>query len=460
MITVTLPKRNRLLQKVFNTIAVHENRDDSLLTHRTDVLDVILTGLGFNSHDKIEIKVVPEYNQDGRESKEQNGQFITIERSSQEKSEIHYVFFSYEFPNETRNGYIVAKLPISYRIFYADAHENKSFNVFLLCVTPSDAIDKNDETVYADSVTSFAGVVHAVNDYQTFAYKICRTLSINIINYGQLDWSLNRANEVEAQTPFRSVKKMKDFRNKMVRANNKSSYIIENANDTILYGKTFGNNGFEIILMAAAAKAITRGKVFLWQIKDTNRLDGEDRNATPITADNLELLKSLGIECFDELRDYTPNEEALVDGDARNQAEFMKNLMRKYGSDEKKCFLCNCNIQRLIIASHIHRVCDINRENITFMEKRAKAVSGDNGLWLCANHDKLFEYGLIYFDENGAMKVSDSGDLTEEQKEFVEGITIPNDPANNSVVIAEELLTEEMKHFLSIHRQRTHPELY
>jgi predicted restriction endonuclease len=172
------------------------------------------------------------------------------------------------------------------------------------------------------------------------------------------------------------------------------------------------------------------------------------------------LLKSLGIECFDELRDYTPNEEALVDGDARNQAEFMKNLMRKYGSDEKKCFLCNCNIQRLIIASHIHRVCDINRENITFMEKRAKAVSGDNGLWLCANHDKLFEYGLIYFDENGAMKVSDSGDLTEEQKEFVEGITIPNDPANNSVVIAEELLTEEMKHFLSIHRQRTHPELY
>ena len=67
MITVTFPKRNRLLQKVFNTISVHENQDKSLLTHRTDVLDIILTGLGINSHDEIEIKVIPEYNQDGRE---------------------------------------------------------------------------------------------------------------------------------------------------------------------------------------------------------------------------------------------------------------------------------------------------------------------------------------------------------------------------------------------------------
>ena len=39
MITVKFPKRNRLLQKVFNTIQVHENHDDSLLTHKEDVLE-------------------------------------------------------------------------------------------------------------------------------------------------------------------------------------------------------------------------------------------------------------------------------------------------------------------------------------------------------------------------------------------------------------------------------------
>lgn len=460
MITVTIPKRNRLLQKVFNTILVHDNQDNSLLTHKKDVLDVILANLGFALNDEVEIKINPEYNQDGREAKEQNGQFITIEYTKDGKTGIHYVFFSYEFPQDTRNGYIIAKLPISYRTFYNDGHDNKSFNIFLLCVTHFEGMDNNDETVYQDSVTSFTNVSSAVNDYQTFAYKICRTLNINIINYNQLDWSRNRSNEVAAQTPFRSVKEMKDFRNKMVRMNNKSSYIIENAENTILYGKTFGNNGFEIILMAAAAKVITKGKVCLWQIKDTNRLNAEDRDAKPITNENLELLRNLGIECFDELRDYMPNEEALVDGNARNQAEFMKNLMAKYGSDEKKCYLCNCNIQRMIIASHIHRVSDINKEQIPFEQKRAKAISGDNGLWLCANHDKLFEFGLIYFDENGVMHLSDLNDLTDEQKEYVLGITMPNNSNNQTVVIDKNLLTDTMKEFLSIHRRRTHPELY
>ena len=460
MITVTFPKRNRLLQKVFNTIKVYESRDISHLTHKEDVLDVILAYFNFDPNEVLEIKVIAELKKNSQEEKnEQDGQYITIEYDKDGITGIHYVFFSYEFPNETRNGYIVSKLPISYRTFYADAHENKSFNVFLLCVTPSDDIDKNDGNVYEDSVTSFSGVVHTVNDYQTFAYKICRTLNIDIINYNQLDWSTSRANEVEAQTPFGSIKQMKDFRNKMVKTQNKSSYIIENADDTILYGKTFGNNGFEIILMAAAAKAITKGNVYLWQIKDTKRLNGEDRDAKPITNDNLELLRGLGIECFDELRDYTPNEEAIVDGNARNQAEFIKNLMTKYGSDEKKCYLCNCNIQKMIIASHIHRVCDINKEDIPFLDKRAKAISGDNGLWLCANHDKLFEYGMVYFDDNGVMQVSNLKDLTEEQREYVEGITIPNNSDNNSVVIEDDLLTDNMKEFLSIHRHRTHPEL-
>lgn len=462
MITVKFPKRNRLLQKVFNTIQVHENHDDTLLTHRTDVLDVILDYFGFDSNDDIEIIVIPELKKNSRiEKKEQDGQYITIEYNNKDGvTGIHYVFFSYEFPQKTRNGYIVSKLPISYRTYCKDANKNKSFNIFLLCVTLTDDMDENDYAVYPDSVTSFDQVSYAVSDYQTFAYKICRTLNINIINYNQLDWSQNRANEVEAQTPFKSVKKMKVFRNKMVRSQNKSSYIIENADDTIIYGKTFGNNGFEIILMAAAAKAITKGEVYLWQIKDTNRLDAADRDAKPITNENLELLRELGIECFDELRDYTPNEEALVDGNARNQAEFMKNLMTKYGSDEKRCYLCNCNIQKMIIASHIHRVCDINKETIPFEQKRAKAISGDNGLWLCANHDKLFEYGLIYFDENGLMQVSNSNDLTEEQKVYVEGITMPNNSDNNSVVIEEHLFTDKMKEFLSIHRHRTHPELY
>ena len=44
---------------------IHDNHDDSLLTHKEDVLDVILANLGFTSNEEIEIKVNPKYNHDG-----------------------------------------------------------------------------------------------------------------------------------------------------------------------------------------------------------------------------------------------------------------------------------------------------------------------------------------------------------------------------------------------------------
>ena len=42
------------------------------------------------------------------------------------------------------------------------------------------------------------------------------------------------------------------------------------------------------------------------------------------------------------------------------------------------------------------------------------------GFWLCANHDKLFEWGYIYF-ENDKLIISDKLNL--EQKNFVKNIT-------------------------------------
>ena len=391
------------------------------------------------------IDIIPKTNKENKELKE-DGQYIKIKHIKDEDEMIHYVLFSYEFPKRTRNGYIVSKLPVSYREYYNDT-KAKSFNVFLLNIK-----DAHGVNIYEGDIQDFEGEQSVVNNYQTFAYKLCKTLGIKILNYDKLDWSVNRVNQLKSQEPFKSIKELKTMRNKNSKNNNNSSYIIENEDDTILYGKTFGNNGFELILMAAAAKKITEGKVYLWQIKDTNRLSGEDREAKPITAENLNLLKSLDIVCFDELQEYIPNDEVLKEGDARNQAEFIKNLMLKYGTDEKKCYLCNCTIQKLIIASHIYRVCDINTEtNIPFEERRAKAVSKDNGLWLCANHDKLFEHGLIYFDENGIMQKS-SSTLSDEQKQFIDTITGKN-------VIEKQYLNDEMKGYLSLHRLRTHPEI-
>ena len=147
--------------------------------------------------------------------------------------------------------------------------------------------------------------------------------------------------------------------------------------------------------------------------------------------------------------------------------------------DIKRCYLCNCDIQRLIIASHIQRVTDINKLDLPFSEKRKLAIDGDNGLWLCANHDKLFEYGLIYFEDN-MLKISDS--LTKEQTKYVKYLTfdikknieklnssdvfmvaedseiygtIEHSLGENTFIIAQCDYNENMHNYLEIHKKRT-----
>lgn len=77
-----------------------------------------------------------------------------------------------------------------------------------------------------------------------------------------------------------------------------------------------------------------------------------------------------------------------------NQSIFRENLLKKYNN---QCCLCELSIPDLLISSHIKpwSVSDSNEK-----------VDVNNGLLLCANHDKLFDKGLISFDENGNIIIS------------------------------------------------------
>ena len=99
-------------------------------------------------------------------------------------------------------------------------------------------------------------------------------------------------------------------------------------------------------------------------------------------------------------------------------------------------------------------------------EKKKQIIDGDNGLWLCANHDKLFEYGFIYFD-NQKMVISNR--LNTEQQEFVKKITtklsvpktvefivsendVPYGTPSFNIVDAD--FNDNMKHYLELHKTR------
>jgi len=76
-----------------------------------------------------------------------------------------------------------------------------------------------------------------------------------------------------------------------------------------------------------------------------------------------------------------------------NQGVFRKLLLRRYGS----CCLCGVHTADLLIASHIKPW-----TNSMPHEK----LDSNNGLLLCPNHDKLFDLGLISFDNTGHILIS------------------------------------------------------
>lgn len=77
-----------------------------------------------------------------------------------------------------------------------------------------------------------------------------------------------------------------------------------------------------------------------------------------------------------------------------NQSKFRMKLLARYDG----CCLCGVKNPDLLIASHIKP---------WSVSDRYEKLDEDNGLLLCPNHDKLFDAGLISFDNDGVIIISD-----------------------------------------------------
>lgn len=88
-----------------------------------------------------------------------------------------------------------------------------------------------------------------------------------------------------------------------------------------------------------------------------------------------------------------------------NQGRFRKLMLDKYNN---KCCLCGVHSKTLLIASHIK---PWNKSN------SSEKLSEYNGLLLCPNHDKLFDLGMISFNNDGSIIISDT--LDQQDKMFL-----------------------------------------
>jgi len=71
--------------------------------------------------------------------------------------------------------------------------------------------------------------------------------------------------------------------------------------------------------------------------------------------------------------------------------------------------MCGCTIPDIIQGAHIWPVASIRAaKSINIEDKVRYATDGDNGLWLCENHHKLFDRNIIAIMSDGSVKYNHS----------------------------------------------------
>lgn len=359
------------------------------------------------------------------------GQYIKLKQNGILK----YVCLSRDNCSESRNSFILQNFPTAYQHFLEDeTGDNKVFEYYI----------RDFSTPHPPTAI--------------FSYKLLLTGGINILNLNRVIPS-NKVDFLDHRTPFRDFKQMRKYR---LESSSKNSGNIpttfeENEDEFAVYGKTYGANGRETTAICLALKNLVNKKIKVYNVNETSKL-----HQASVDPANKYILEYLGIEIDKDAMDLVANKDEKAKRDTRL---YHINLLKKF--HDKKCYLCGCDIENLIIGSHIHRVTDILKSNLSEEEKQRRIIDGDNGFWLCANHDKLFEHGLIYFDRD-KMIISDR--LNNLQREFVKNITF-NTPYinieehfavadenyslyNKEFYIDKEYYNKNMCNYLKIHKAR------
>lgn len=292
------------------------------------------------------------------------GRFIKVK--DLDSSYAHYVCLSNP-DNDGRNSRLMQFVSPSYIQYRKDSNQNKDFSIYI--ISP----DRNDKT-----------------DYAKLFYRCFVTIGIRLLNMDEL--------QLTDITPFNSYEDLKAYRNKTSGRNtsNRQTYFVDEGgvNQISVYGKTFGANAMESFVFAMTLARISQKNVVFYQVVDND--------SVALSDDQRMILE-------EESVDFGENIKVLPDGGgvvvstrretSRDTPVFHYNLLKKYG--EKRCYICGCDMEHMIIGSHIERVTDIDHnDHYDNTEKNHRATDGDNGFWLCANHDKMFEYGIVYFNGN------------------------------------------------------------
>lgn len=243
-------------------------------------------------------------------------------------------------------------------------------------------------------------------DYFLFMYRLMKTAGTIFLNETTyLTTAVNPFNTVSDIIAHRDLNRGRN-------RGNASSYVTVDENDILqIFGKTYGANKYETTLLCLAISKITPYSIELYEI--------QEGNLTKLPQDARNVIVNLGINVITS--DLVLERAEFETNDSLRSPTHIYNLLEKLG--EKKCSLCDCEIPQIIQGAHIWPVASIKRaNNINLDTKIQKAIDGDNGLWLCDNHHKLFDINMLFIASDGRVKYKSN--IEQSHKEYLSDFTL------------------------------------
>jgi hypothetical protein len=317
--------------------------------------------------------------------------------------------FTVEFDDTGYNKGRLATLEYQGSISYISFSEteaggrNSSFQSFPSALVSYHQEANPNKNIYFYFLSSVGNIETA---YFIFMYRLMKTAGTEFLNEeGHL------GNEI---TPFNSVADIIAQRdlNRGRNRGNASTYVTIDENDTLqIYGKTYGANKYETTLLCLAIYEVSQYEIELYEIQE-----GELRL---LPASARQVIIDLGINVITS--NLILEQEEFKTNDSLRSPTYIYNLLEKLG--DKKCSLCDCEIPQIIQGAHIWPVASIKKaNNINQNRKLELAIDGDNGLWLCNNHHKLFDMNILLITNEGRVKYKSN--IKENHEDYICDVTV------------------------------------
>lgn len=295
---------------------------------------------------------------------------------------------------------------------------NSSFQSFPSALLSFLEDDSNNKKLYYFVLPTESNIN---TDYFVFMYRLIKTTGASFI-----DLENNIEEPVKKFSSYLDIVLSKNYLRRKNKSNN-STYITKSEDGDIqVYGKLYGANKYETVLICIALYQITSININIFELEE-----GSLKKLPKRARDYLLSLDRITIT------------NRTIDADRQDfdlyknlrSARYIYNLLERFSI--KKCFLCDCDIPEIIQGAHIVPVADIkNDKTLTDEDKFEKAIDGNNGMWLCQNHHRLFDTHIIRIYEN--RKVMYNSSIRESQLHFLKEITTINelsDEVSNPVFI-------------------------